>query len=252
MLRIITTCLLLVFSLTSVSSEKVYLSSLEWPPYSGEQLPEGGASIAIAKKAFEVMGYELEVSFYPWSRAVHKAKDPRSRYAGYFPEYYSSELEADFYFSDVIGSGPLGLIENVDQPISWDAISDLSKYSVGVVRDYVNTKAFDQAVKRGEQEVQEVTLDKQNIFKVAGGRLPLAIIDHYVFDYLMSTDKSLANYKDRVQLNGKLLEDKLLFVCFKRNKQGSELQKIFNEGLSQLDVDQLMQSYFEALGVKPQ
>ena len=44
------------------------LTSLLGPPYSGQQLAEQGASIAVARAALKVMGHQLEVDFYPWSR----------------------------------------------------------------------------------------------------------------------------------------------------------------------------------------
>lgn len=68
-------------------AETVYLTSLEWPPYSSAELPNQGASIAVAKAAFAAMGYQLEVEFYPWSRAVALATRDK-KYAGYFPEYW--------------------------------------------------------------------------------------------------------------------------------------------------------------------
>ncbi|CAM3604340.1 hypothetical protein VIAQ111709_03000 [Vibrio aquimaris] len=34
------------------------MTSLDWPPYSGENLRENGYSIAIAREAFSAMGYE--------------------------------------------------------------------------------------------------------------------------------------------------------------------------------------------------
>ena len=249
MMRCLAASLLLLISMTSFSSERVFLTSLEWPPYSGEKLPQGGASVVIAKKAFEVMGYELVVDFYPWSRAVYSAKNPTSKYIGYLPEYYSESINKDFYFSDVIGSGPLGFVERKQNPVVWHKLEDLRSYTIGVVRDYVNTQAFDSAVAEGEQKVEAVTSDSQNILKVAGGRLPLAIVDHYVFDYLSTTDKSLSLFKHQLQVNSRLLEDKKLFVCFKRNKQGRELLRIFNQGLAQLDVDQMMKDYFQQIGL---
>ncbi|MFC3149758.1 substrate-binding periplasmic protein [Litoribrevibacter euphylliae] len=204
---------------TTDSNEKlVHLTSLEWPPYSGEQLPDGGASIALAKQAFKHMGYELIVDFYPWSRAVYNGTNKNSRYAGYFPEYYSPKLADTLYFSNEIGDSPLGLIEHVSNPVEWQRLEDLQAYSLGVVRDYVNTQALDTAIAEGNQPAQEVTSDAQNIRKVAGKRIPLAVIDPFVFDYLLLTDESLRFYRNDVQMNSQLLENKKLYICFQKTE----------------------------------
>lgn len=54
----------------SALTDVIRLTSLEWPPYSGKYLPEGGISIKIAKEAFLAEGYTLHVDFYPWARTV--------------------------------------------------------------------------------------------------------------------------------------------------------------------------------------
>ncbi|GAA3928724.1 ABC transporter substrate-binding protein [Litoribacillus peritrichatus] len=231
----------LAFSVSA--GEKVFLTSLEWPPYAGRSLPEGGASVAVAKAAFAAEGYDLVVDFLPWSRAVNEAKDPSSKYSGYFPEYYSKGVEAEFVFSQEMGSGPLGFIQNTSNPVTWNSLDDLSNQIIGVVQDYVNTDDFDARVASGQQKTQAVTSDAINVRKVAGGRIPLAVIDQNVFQYLLKTDKSLKGASAKVEMNAKLLEDKKLFVCFKKTSDGKNMADIFNRGLSKINVDEIMKKY---------
>ena len=77
----------------------IKLSSLDWPPYTGPSLADKGATAAVVKAAFEAAGYKVQIDFFPWERAVFLARDPSSGYAGYFPEYYSTDGEKDFLFS---------------------------------------------------------------------------------------------------------------------------------------------------------
>ena len=104
--------LCIIVSLMLAESRSVKLTSLEWPPYTGQDLPEQGASIIIAKAAFMAMGYHLTVDFYPWQRAVYKAKEGKD-YIGYFPEYYAESIESEFIFSEPMGTSPLGFAEKV-------------------------------------------------------------------------------------------------------------------------------------------
>jgi polar amino acid transport system substrate-binding protein len=83
--NILLSIILVAFTSLGYAADKVVqLTSLDWPPYSSKSLSEQGASVAVAKAAFKAMGYELQVSFYPWSRAIALAKDSSSQYAGYF------------------------------------------------------------------------------------------------------------------------------------------------------------------------
>ncbi len=226
------------------NADTVRLTSLEWPPYTGEAVPQQGASMAVVEAAFEAMGYELEVNFYPWQRAVDQASN-NPDYAGYFPEYYASSVEEDFIFSDPIGTGPLGFVEHADDPVAWDSLDDLGDRTIGTVAGYVNTDEFDARVEDGRIEVEEVTSDETNVRKVAGGRIPMAVIDQNVLDYLLANEPSLEEAGDQVQFNDRLLEDKELFVAFARDSHGEEMAEVLNEGLQKIDVEQIMDDVFE-------
>lgn len=234
-----------LFLLTSsvvFGAEKVKLSSLEWPPYTGQGLPEGGASIKVAKSAFAAMGYELEVEFYPWQRAVDMANQGRT--AGYFPEYYSADIEKDFIFSARMGDSPLGLIEPAGAGTAWSSLDDLKAKTIGVVSGYVNTEEFDAMAASGALTTDESSDDTTLIRKVAAGRMDLAVMDRHVFDYLVTNDPELSSAKASVSFNGKLLEEKGLFICFARTPEGEKLAAIFNEGLTKIDANAIMKEYF--------
>lgn len=231
---------ILFFSQFSLAEKVVQLTSLDWPPYSGKRLSDQGASVAVAKAAFEAMGYTLKVDFYPWSRAVSQAKNSSSPYSGYFPEYHSADIANEFIYSDAMGSGPLGFVEQSARPVQWSSLNDLKNYRIGVVQDYVNTTDFDAMMNSGEIKTEAVISDKNNLLKVINGRLDLAVIDRNVMDYLFRTDSSLRGKQSKASFNSKLLEDKKLYICFKKTPQGEEMARIFNEGLKKIDVDAIM------------
>lgn len=243
--RILFLLCLFGFSLQSYAEKTIYLTSLDWPPYSGDALNEQGASVAVAKAAFKAMGYTLVVEFYPWSRAVNLAQKADSKYMGYFPEYYSDAVAKDFAYSDAMGNGPLGFAQNAKKPVTWNSMDDLSQFSIGVVRDYVNTTEFDNRVASGKIKVIPVSADVNNMQKVAAGRIDMAVVDKNVMNYLFENDAKLASMKGKASFNSKLLEDKKLFICFKNTGQGSKLRDIFNEGLKKIDVSAIMNKHLK-------
>ncbi len=222
----------------------IRFASLDWPPYTGKSLFKKGANVVVAKAAFAAMGYELEVDFFPWARTIIMAK--RSKYLGYFPEYYSKEIEKNFSFSDPIGNSPLGFVERTTNPITWTAIDDLNKIkSIGVVRGYVNTVEFDLKVASGEINVETVVDDATNIRKVLFGRIEMAVIDKSVLQYIINTDSQFKDKKDQLQFNARLLENKKLHVCFQKSKRGKNFTAIFNQGLKKINIDRITEEYFQ-------
>ena len=237
-------CLVAWMNIGSAAAETVTLTSLEWPPYTGAALKEQGASVAVAKAAFAAMGHELKVEFYPWRRAVALAKDDPG-YDGYFPEYYAEELKAEFVLSAPIGNGPLGFAQRIDKPITWNTLDDLAKYTIGTVSGYVNTTEFDARVADKRLRADEASDDARNLLKLAGGRVDLAVVDQNVLGYLLATDKALASAKDKLNFNERLLEDKELFICFKKGERGEKLAAILAEGLRKIDVQAIMQQHLQ-------
>lgn len=229
---------------TWAQDKVIRLTSLDWPPYSGDKLEQQGASVAVARAAAEAMGYTLEVRFLPWARAVSVASDASSGVVGYFPEYHSDEVAAQFLLSDPIGSGPLGFAERRSAPVAWSSLADLKAVAIGTVRDYVNTAEFDAMAAAGELRVEPVNDDATNLRKVAGGRIPLAVIDRNVMGYLLANDAALKPQADQLQFNARLLEDKQLYIAFQRTPAGQEAARVINEGLKKIDPAAIAAPFF--------
>lgn len=236
--KLFTFCIILFLSCSvNADSKVIRLTSLEWPPYAGRDLPQQGTSIAIAREAFAEMGYQLEVTFFPWSRAVALAKSKSSQFSGYFPEYYSTDIAEQFIYSKEIGSGPLGFAERTANSIPWATLTDLAPYDIGVVQDYINTKDFDALAKSKALTTSVTINDTNNLKKLVSGRIDLAVIDKNVMQYLFTTDPSLKTKSHLAQFNNKLLEDKKLYICFKKTTQGKHFNQILELGLEQINTD---------------
>ncbi|GIU10455.1 substrate-binding periplasmic protein [Shewanella morhuae] len=232
-------CCLILMGVSITKADTLKLTSLLWPPYSGPLLVEQGASIAVVRAALKVMGHQLEVDFYPWSRTVKLASMPHSDYLGYFPEYYY-ETE-NFIFSKSIGVSPLGLVEQKAHPMNWNVIEDLNRYTLGVVKDYVNIQAFDSMVLSGVQPIEAVTSDEHNIKKVAAGRIDAAVMDVNVSHYLLK-QKSLQPLADKLQINRHILANKQLYIAFRNTDEGRRWRDTFDQGLAQIDVEKVIEA----------
>lgn len=223
-----------IHGLGGAAQPTVGLSSLEWPPYTGATLPGQGITTAVVRRALESAGSALEVHFYPWNRAVALARQGSGpgRVDGYFPEYWSADVEAEFIMSDAIGTSPLGLVERVAKPVTWSTLDDLSRHRIGVVNGYVNTVELDRRIRNRSQPTDMANDDRHNLLKLVAGRVDLAVIDRRVFEYLVAHDPRIAPVAGQLRFQPRLLEEKKLYACFGRHAQGERACRILNAGLA--------------------
>ncbi|MEC8525623.1 MAG: transporter substrate-binding domain-containing protein [Pseudomonadota bacterium] len=235
--------MLLSLSMPAVSDDKVVrLASLDWAPYTGNQLRTDGVTAQVVREAFAVMGYELEIVFYPWERAVSMGSDPSYGLHGFFPEYFREDIGDNIVFSDPVGYGPLGFAERKDSTVEWTELNDLSSYTIGTVQGYANTLAFDNAVAANELTVSEAMTDTSNLMKLAYSRVDLSVIDQFVFAHLMVTEPELKAFHSQLQFNQTMLEIKSLYVCF--NGKSAYLADILNQGLAKIDIRAIQDEFF--------
>jgi polar amino acid transport system substrate-binding protein len=218
-------------------AKKVTLTTLDWEPYIGEKLAGKGYVYEIVSEAFKSVGYQVNINFYPWARAVDEAESGRAD--GLFPEYYGDERKANFVFSAPFPGGPVGLLARKESKITFPAdpqkeqtkaLQWMKQYSFGVVRDYINTKEFD-AASFLKKDVSDS--DEQNIKKLLAKRTDLIFIDKFVAQYLIKT--TFPTSANELEFLEPPLEVKPLYIVFSKKAPGYEQKmKDFNEGLDKL------------------
>lgn len=209
----------------------VRITSLNWPPYSGLALPEGGSFWQVIGGVMRSYGTRLEVDFFPWSRAVYLGLNSPG-YVGYGPEYFAEDLPC--LWSLPVGTSPVGFVQRRAEPITWQGIDDLSAYTIGVVQDYVNDGGpFDAALAQGAITGEVALDDLTNLRKVAAGRVDAAVIDVNVFHHLAAV--SSPDLSDVLQMNERLLIVHDLHVCFAPTPAGRAARDRLNSALEKVN-----------------
>jgi len=222
----------------SLSNQKIILLTLNWPPYVGEEFPNNGYVYLLVKKAFERMGYLVEIEFKPWNRVIAIAR--KGKVDAFFPVYYSKERTEYFYMSNPVFGGPIVFLTRREYPITYRNIQALKTYRIGLVKGYVNTEEIDQA---NFLKKDFAPNDLINIKKLIKGRVDLIVIDKYVAYYLIK--KYFPNHRSELKVLSPTIEYKNLYVCFpKKRKNSKKLLKDFNTSLSQLKKDGTMDKIF--------
>jgi polar amino acid transport system substrate-binding protein len=232
-------------ALAAATDQTVEVTTLEWPPYTGPDLPKSGATSEVVTEAFKKVGLDTKINFLPWKRAIAMAKEDKQAIA-YYPGYHCHHVEG-FVPSDPIGNGPLGFAENVSSPITWKNLDDIGeqKLKIGTVLGYANTDEFDEKAGTGWIRAVPAPDDLTNLKKLMRSRIDAAVIDKLVMSYLLATQPSLKGGKDSIEFNAKPLEEKQLFLCFRNTDEGLALRDKFNEGLAQINADKIVDEYFQ-------
>ncbi len=222
----------------------IRLATLEWPPYNGLLLPQGGLSTHITSVAAKAAGYRLLSASFEWATAVQKGeKDPS--FDGYFPEYYSQEREQACHLSKSIGNSVLGLATLRTSPITWNAISDLAPYTLGIVDGYLNGETLDQAIQAKRQPVEAGASDAVNIQKLRAGKLRGIVVDKNVLRYTLSRTGGA----EQITFNARPIAELSLHVCFRRTPGGLQMRNAFDAALQKQNLEQLENNYFKMFPV---
>lgn len=176
----ITMLLAVVLTCLPANGETITLSSTNFPPYYGPNLPQEGVITAITQAAFKRAGYQVHVNYRPWARTLKEVQGGISH--GIVGLWYSKERETFLAYSKPLYSNKIGFYARLDHPVDVRDLTQL-KARVGIVRGYVNPAAFDAA----HLATEEATDDEQNLLKLAAGRVDLVLIDKGLAAYLLNT-----------------------------------------------------------------
>lgn len=240
MLRVLMFATAVLLSMSAVAGEVWKVTSLDWQPFSGKALPEGGAGIAVLRAALKAEGIELQVEFYPWTRALDTAKQPA--YAGVYPSWPEDVAEG-FTPSAVLFKSPVGFVEPKAKPLTWTKLEDLKGKKIGIVQDYGNTPEFMVLVKNGTIKGEVVVSDLMNIRKVAGARLDGAFIDLNNLSYFLKNDaKDIAS---QVQANPKVVDTKDLLLAINNGFTNKKASAIVSSGIAKINAEKIIKDYME-------
>jgi polar amino acid transport system substrate-binding protein len=220
-------------------AEEVWqVTSLEWPPFSGQNLPEEGAGIAVLRAALATQGIKLKVEFYPWTRALKTATNPR--YAGVYPAW-PEDVGIGFMSSSVLFKSPVGVVEPKSTPLLWGRLEDLAGKKIGIVQDYGNTPEFMQLINNKTIKTEVVIDDLTNVRKVAAGRIDAAFIDLNNLAYYLKFDAKDVAFK--VQANAKIIGTKDLVLAINRDFAFRDASTTLTRGLAKIDPDKIIRDY---------
>lgn len=158
------------------------LVATEFPPYTTASLADHGAAVAITRAAVERAGMTMELQYRPWVRALNELQ--QGQWDGVIGAWHSVERESFLAYPRALGiTNKIGFMARAGAGIAVDDLKKLAGLTIGVVRDYANPPAFEQAQLRKEEAIDDLT----NLRKLAAGRVDLALVDKGVAFHILQT-----------------------------------------------------------------
>ena len=164
------------------AAETWKIASLEWPPFSGEKLLDGGSAIKALRDTLKEHDIELVVEYYPWTRAIAQASSPSM--IGFYPAW-PEDVGKGFSLSGTLFKSPMIIAQNRKAPFNIKSLSDLKGKVVGTVQDYGNTKEFNDMVAKGIIIGDSGPDDLIGVKKLGASRIDAMIIDRNVLNYIL-------------------------------------------------------------------
>ena len=231
-----------MFAGSAVAGNKITLGTVDWAPYYSASAKNGGPVTEIATAAFKKVGYDLEVKFMDWNRAVALATEGKND--GILGAYVSEERKVVLGFSEPIGKVSVVLLAKKADKMSYTTMEDLKPYKIGTIRGNVYTKEFDSASYLKKDAVDKLEL---NIKKLLKGRLDVVIGSKMVLQDAMNS--TAAEEADKLEILEPSLSANTLHVAVsKKHPDYKKLVEDFNRGLKMIQDDGTLKSIMTSHG----
>ena len=234
-------CVALIVSIQTVRADNlghftkpvINLVTLDWPPYSTVNLPDGGLLSRVVTAAFDQVDIDHTIEVYPWKRALLNILNNRG-FEAIFPLYDTPERRRQFLFSEPIGTSPLGFVHLRSTEFSWENLSDLKEYAVGYVKGYGYESHLVAMLESTSMNSFGMRDDETLLRQLITGHVEVAVIDHNVARYLLQNNPGLRDAENLVIYNPHLVIEQTLHVGFPPSSQGLRQRDAFNKGLGRL------------------
>jgi len=211
-----------------IRHKQVTLVTEPWGWYMGPELPQQGFLAAVVRESLAFKGYQVELEFMPWSRAIELVR--RGEKDALLGVYYSETRAQSIYFSSQIATEREVLFARAGVKIDLTQPNALYRYRLGVIRGALHGDLFFDGENLNKVET---TSREQLVQMLMNDRIDLFASPKSVVEHLIRT--RFPEYQDDIVALQPELTETAIYLGFSRNiKNYEQLQIDFNEGLAQL------------------
>ena len=226
------TAVVLLGCLGSVRAEPtVRVVVVDWPPFGGESLPEGGISLDVITTVLERAGYDVTTEILPFARILNGAQSGAYDVVGNL--FFEEHLQAYLTYSDSFYETEVRFVQQRGRDHRFIDLESLRPYSIAVGDGYFYEDDFDNAE---ELNKVVVTTTIQGVRMVANGRVDLTLDSKDVIDYAIRTEDS--GLAERIAYLPKALTVQQIHMAVRNDLPGRDkLLADFNRVLAEMRAD---------------
>jgi polar amino acid transport system substrate-binding protein len=188
----------------------------------------GGFLLELTVEAFKEVGYEPNVRFEPWARAVDAAIN--GEVDGLLGCFYSDERAQKLTYSDELAESSTVFFALERSRIAYSTLQDLSKYTIGTVIGSYYPPEFTTVTSLKIEPVSDYIV---NMRKLLAGRIDLFVEKRLVvMSFLAGLPQSEAGRV--VELSPPLMVSKHYNAFSKAVPDAQEKLRDFNRGLQMI------------------
>ena len=246
-------CCALALQVYAADSEpektKVRIAAIDWCPQICPSSLKKGYVIDIVESVYSPTEYELEIQFFPWSRAIKVVRE------GAFHALLSpakDEAPDLVYPHRTIGQQQMCFFVNADNSWRYNGVESLKGMSIGMAQDTSIEELNNYRDENPEQFQLQPYLKrfvKQNVFKMQKGR-----IDTFLFTKNTTLfDLAALDLTDTVSVAGCVSEANI-YIAFtadiRHRALVSSLIEAYDARISQLKDSGSLDPIFAAYGIE--
>ncbi|MDE1465013.1 substrate-binding periplasmic protein [Spartinivicinus poritis] len=211
--------------------EKITGAGDPWPPFLSPDLPGQGVALEIVTEAFKREGYELDMNFVPWARAIDGVK--KASYDVLVGTWWTEERTKFLHYSDSYLENRIKFIKRKGDDFEFNGLASLDGKKVGIIRGYGYGDEFLNAANFTRPETSDLI---KNLKKLVAKRIDITLEDEIVAKALIA-DKEPKLIEQIEFTNNALSINKLHVSSGLKNKKHKAIIDAFNKGLKAIKED---------------
>jgi polar amino acid transport system substrate-binding protein len=193
-----------------------------------------GYLVEITEEAFRRVGYDVQIEYLPWKRALVMAMN-QGRYDVLLGAYHTQERAQKMAYSEPIGRVEISILSKKFRGVTYETLKDLEPFVIGHINGATVNQSFDQAAQE-YLNVEYVSDVQQNIEKLVRGRIDLVIDKKRNIQEIIEGE--YAAFVDVLEFIEPPLEIDYFYNAFPKSRRGFQQKlKDFNRGLQMMKED---------------
>ncbi|MFV1874016.1 MAG: substrate-binding periplasmic protein [Oleiphilus sp.] len=227
----------------SLQADTLKLTTVDWQPFFGHDIPEKGFFSAITREAFNRAGYDIKIEFQPWKRALETTI--KGDYDGLLGAYFNEARASKLHYSDVVFENQDIFITKRKDLIDYQDLNELKAYRIAVMRG----AAYAEELKHKGFNIIENNHELQSLKMLCKGRVDVVLMSKMHFQYISENDAEIFSERETLAILKKPFRVYPLYVPItKKRSDSQEVIDRFNDALTEIKTDGTYQKILGRFG----